>query len=174
MLNANTLKIGERFSRHSYGTIVDVKKDKILVRNSEGFEWGMDKDIAEKELCSASQYKDVVHVNRTELTEVIASNKRVAMTVNFNKKPDAKEQKALLKRLILGGPQKLTTRILSGALKKLETGPERTMIGYHFGEYDAFGRLVFTDMEATDGHMRTVDPRTVNWCVVAGTKYELK
>jgi hypothetical protein len=63
------------------------------------------------------------------------------------------------------------------------TGEERTMVGRHYGRTDEFGRIKFIDMEApggydeakdSDSRQRLVDPRTINWAILRGVKYEVK
>ena len=54
------------------------------------------------------------------------------------------------------------------------------MIGRHYGEVTEFGRIKFIDMEEEktpgtyDNRIRQVDPRTINWFIARGVKYEVK
>ena len=59
-------------------------------------------------------------------------------------------------------------------LQLATAGDERTMIGRHQGVQDDFGRLQFTDMEATGSPLKQVDPRTVEWSIIGNVKYVLK
>lgn len=60
-------------------------------------------------------------------------------------------------------------------------GEERTMKGRHYGATDPGGRYHFVDMEQEndsskdyDTRNRLVDPRTLNWLIVNGVKYQVK
>lgn len=95
------------------------------------------------------------------------------MTVYFRKKPEHKTLTGLVTELLDGNINRPGLRKLSTMLKEATAGEERTMIGRHYGVSDEFGRLRFTAMEK-DGGLRLIDPRTVEWAIIDGVKYELK
>jgi len=165
---------GTKFSRISYGEVVGVNgRGSVTVKNEEGFEWTVAADIFEAEFFTPNQYDDTKEVTRTEMIQILDTNPRIIMKVKFKKKP---EQKVLVDTVkdLLEADKKPGIGNLRKILKKAVEGEERVMIGRHQGGYDDFGRLMFTDMEAEDGHLRTVDPRTVEEVTVANVKYILK
>jgi hypothetical protein len=171
--NARQLKRGDKWSRHSYGEVVDFRPGAVTVRNEHGLEWTIDASLFEKEFNVADQYAKVEKVNRTEMVEKITAAARLVMTVHFRKKPEHKTLTNLVTELLDGNISRPGPRKLSTMLKEATAGEERTMIGRHYGVSDEFGRLRFTAMEK-DGGLRLIDPRTVEWAVIDGVKYELK
>lgn len=179
--DVSQLKPGTRWSRHSYGTVVgvDTINQAVMIRNEAGDEWSIDAALVQAEFYTADQFEKVEELTRTQMVELILGNPRIVMTINFNKKADPKDLKdyvATLLEEVKKGGKVPGPRKLSGELKKATAGAERTMVGRHSGTTDDFGRLNFTDVEnlASNGGLRQVDPRTVNWCIIAGVKYILK
>lgn len=172
--SAHKLKGGDKWSRHSYGTVVSKGYQSITVENETGLRWEIGNDIFEQEFTVANQYADTVKVTRTEMVEKIVSAARICMTVNFRKKPDHKDLVAYVESVLDGSvPRPKSSRALSMALKNATAGEERTMVGRHYGASDEFGRLQFTAMESGGG-LRLIDPRTVEWAVIDNVRYELK
>lgn len=180
--DSSKLKPGTKFSRISYGEIVDTGgrgfRDGFTVRNEKGDEWTIDPSLIEKEFYTPDQFDEVKEVNRTEMVQAIVSNPRIVMTVTFKKQADPKALKTLVDSLlddVAAGRTKPGPRKLSTLLKEATEGETRVMIGRHNGNQDDFGRLQFTDMEVTSGMpLRQVDPRTVEEAIVANVKYVLK
>jgi len=171
--NAATLKRGDKWSRHSYGEVVDSNRQSVLVKNENGLEWSIDAGLFEKEFNVADQFQSVVKVNRTEMVEKIVASARLVMTVNFRKKPEHKTLVETVTRLLDGELSRPKPRALSSLLRDATAGEERTMVGRHYGTTDDFGRLQFTAMERGRG-LRLIDPRTVEWAIIDSVKYELK
>lgn len=171
--NARILKSGDKWSRHSYGEVVDMRHGSVTVKNDAGLEWSIDESLFEKEFNVADQYGRIEHVTRTKMVETIVAAARLAMTVHFRKKPDPKTLTSLVNDLLDGKMERPGPRKLTSLLKEATAGEERTMIGRHYGTSDEFGRLQFTAMEK-DGGLRLIDPRTVEWAIIDGVKYELK
>lgn len=171
------IKPGTKFSRSSYGTVVRKDFDTIIVKNEEGLEWSIGKHIFEAEFYTPDQYDEVKEVTRTDMAELIIGNPRIVMTVRFRKQPDKKDLVSAVKKLLddaEAGGKRPSDRKLSSLLTEATAGEERTMIGRHHGHQDEFGRLQFTDMEATGHNLRTIDTRTVEEAIFGGVKYTLK
>lgn len=170
--NVAMLKPGDKWSRHSYGEVVASNLRSIRVKNENGLEWTIDADLFEKEFNVADQFQSVLTVNRTEMVEKITQAARLVMTVHFRKKPEHKTLVDTVNKL-LDGSTRPKPRALSKLLRDAAAGKERTMVGRHYGTSDEFGRLQFTAMEKGGG-LRLIDPRTVEWAIIDGVKYELK
>jgi hypothetical protein len=158
---------GDFFSRLSYGVIVKIVGDSVHVRNSEGREWSIGADLVAAEFSIAGQHDETIKVTQTEMIQVLLDARRTAMTVNFNKKPDAAEAAEALS----GGKDGMTDRQWKAKVKLALEGEERTAIGYHEGNLDERGRLKFYE---NGKGFRQVDPRTLNWVVVNRKLYEIK
>jgi hypothetical protein len=169
---------GTKFSRISYGTIVQASRHEITVRNEEGKEWTITPELVAAEFYTPDQYLDVQELSRTEMVKAIVGNPHIVMTVNFNKQADAKDLRTAVTELLddeRAGRTRLGPRKLANFLKAATTGQERTLVGRHYGKADEFGRIQFVDMEVESGHnLRQVDPRTVQWAIFGNVKYVLK
>jgi len=172
MIVKDKVKVGSKWSRQSYGEIVDTHPQGYKVRNELGHEWFVSTEILDYEFTFADQYDEEVTLTRTSMVEKILASTRIAMTVHFTKKPEFKKLHECVAAMLVSdvrpGP-----RQLAKILKEATEGEPRTMIGRHYGEFDDLGRLRFTDME-DGGGLRLVDPRTVLWCIISGKRYEVK
>ena len=177
------MNTGEVLSELQFYTVSRVEGGNVILNSDNGQEVVVSKKYAEKMLNSASNYTTTEKVTRTELVGLFLSSPRLAMTVNFNKKVKETEiQKAIVDLYPNKG------KLVSEAefKKKVKSalnlkGEERTMVGRHYGSQDENGRVHFIDMEQKydaskdyDTRSRLVDPRTLNWIVVDGVKYEVK
>ena len=162
------VKVGCVFSRHSFGTVTNIVGERLMLRNSDGYEWAIDQNILEQEFSFAEQFDNEEEVSRTQVIELLTEHPRTAMTVQFNKKAKHAD---VAKELKAGKPADMTDRAWSNKVKKLMDGEERTMVGHHFGRFDEHRRLHFT--EAGKGG-RLVDPRTINSLIVARMRYVVK
>lgn len=174
--NSNKLSPGDHWSRNSYGTIIEVSHDAITVENDQGVGWRIDASLFEAEFSTVDQFVETKKITRTEMVNKIVSSARVAMTIFFRKKPEHKTLVDLVDDL-LGDSVKPSRRALSAQLKTATAGVERTMIGRHFGGTDEFGRIQFLDVEQRPGSsvgLKTVDPRTIEWCIIENVRYEIK
>ncbi len=171
------IQIGDKWSRISYGEVIGKDYRGIVVRNEKGVEWTLSNDIVEAEFVFAEQFEETEELTRTEMVQKIVSHARVAMTVHFKKKPEHKELVEAVTSLLddeKAGKERPKPRTLSSLLKKATGGEDRTLIGRHYGVQDEFGRLQFTDMQATKFPYKQIDPRTVEWAIIENVKYVLK
>lgn len=172
------IKPGSKYSRISYGTIVEVDFDSVTICNEEGVEWWIAKELVAAEFYTPDQYSEVKEVNRTDMVQAIVSNPRIVMTVTFKKQADQKELRAVVANLLKdaqAGGKVPGSRKLSTLLKGATEGETRTMVGRHQGGTDEFGRLQFTDMEVESGHnLRLIDPRTVEQAIFGNVCYKVK
>ena len=173
--NSRKLKAGDHWSRNSYGKVVAVHHDEIVVENDQGTCWAIDPPLFEGEFNTADQFTDTQKITRTDMVKKIVSSARVVMTIFFRKKP---EHKTLVDAVedLMSQRQPLSRRALSKKLKEATAGEERTMVGRHYGTTDEFGRIQFLDVEGSGSGtgLKTVDPRTVEWCIIENVRYEVK
>ena len=173
--NARKLATGDHWSRNSYGKIVAVHQDEVIVENDQGTRWAIDPDLFEAEFTTANQFDETKKITRTEMVTKITSSARVAMTIFFRKKPEHKALVDAVVNIMVADPL-IKRRALSAKLKEATAGEARTMVGRHFGTTDEFGRIQFLDVEGSSSGtgLKTVDPRTVDWCIIENVRYELK
>lgn len=190
-MKINLLKKGAILSEVSFFKVVSIESDGIRVVNDNGDQLGIGKEYAETILQSADIFNSEEKKNMTELADLLITSPRIAMTVAFYKKDIVKTKKvytaevdAAIKRV-----QEATVSKVEGLLKDLIENPIsksipgdlRIMKGRHYGHVDDLGRLHFVDMEQDlvagkdyDTRIRQIDPRTIQYIVVAGVKYTLK
>lgn len=159
-------KVGASWSRHSFGKVTEVTAQAVTVKNEAGKTWQVDPKLFQDEFKTSSEndFSKVEKLSRTEVIQKFEGFVGQAVTVNFNKKVDAKE-------LISKAEGLASKKSIITLLKASLDGEERTMVGYHKGNHDDFGRLHFKEM---DSGMKLVDPRTINWFVTDGIKYMVK
>jgi threonine synthase len=165
------------WSRHSFGTChsTDILSQNIgdpfgniRVKNEDGLEWTIGKDIFVKEFVVADEFTKVVKASRTAILEKIITSPATAMSVCFRKKADTK---TVAKEIMVYVRTPRWTK--AGIQKIIDTsGESRVMIGRHYGDLNEHGRIMFFDAEAKQ--MKQVDPRTIEWAVIKGVKYEAK
>lgn len=158
------VKVGSFYSRHSFGVVTRVQRDRFALKNEDGFEWEVGRDILAQEFSFSDQYAKTEEVSRTRALEILAENIRTAVTVNFHKKADAKEIAAEL----AAGQGDLNKKQWAAKVEAALLGEERTMVGYHYNTHNEHGRLEF--IEHGKGP-RTIDPRTVNYIIVNQIRY---
>lgn len=126
-------------------------------------------------LCSADSFDDTVRVTASELSRIVLANPLKAITVNFNKKLNVNE---LVNKITACALHLHNSGVVpqesdfEGAVTF--QGNNRTMRGYHNGQFTPASRLVFNDMDVTDVQSRQVDLRTLNYTILDGVKYILK
>jgi hypothetical protein len=162
------VKVGDVFTRHSFGTVIAIDGTRLMLKNSDDYKWSIDANILEQEFCFAEQFDSEQKVSRTAIIDVIDDNPGTAMTVQFYKKAKHLD---VAKDLKSGKPDDMTDRAWSNKVKKLMDGEERIMVGKHHGSYDEHRRLHFT--ESGKG-ARLVDPRTVQSLIVRRIRYVVK
>ena len=177
-----------KLSETQFYSVEQIKGEKVQLKNDNGELIVVDRPYVEKCLVSSDQITETKKMSRTDLINLFLTSSNVICTVNFNKKTDEKEiQKQLFDLYPNKGGKILSQAEYEKAIKKNLTnalqGEERTMVGRHYGRTDEFGRIKFIDMEATGGYdeakdtdsrQRLVDPRTINWIILRGVKYEVK
>lgn len=170
------LKVGDVYSRHSFGKIISIDRFQGMARleNSNGDKWDIGLGVLELEFTIAEQFDGEENLSRTALIELMRSYPRTAMTINFNKKvkpnDNADEILNLINEAIKTGKAPTKTAVRKIAANQ-QVGEERTMIGFHANSFDEHGRLKFQE---SDKGQRLVDPRTINWMILNRTKYIVK
>lgn len=177
-----------KLSETQFYSVKSINRNDVDLVNDYGEEITLTKEYVEQLLVSSDQFGETKKMSRTDMINLLHTSTNVICTVNFNKKVDEKEVLKQLNDLYpnKGGKilsqadfEKAVKKNLSDAL----TGEERTMVGRHYGRTDEFGRIKFIDMEApgaydevkdADSRQRLVDPRTINWFILRGVKYEVK
>ncbi len=158
---------GSFYSTHAFGTVLDPGHGgHIQTKSLDGFEYGVAPNIIAKEYKFADQFDRTEKVTRTKLIEILTQNPHTAMTIEFNKKPDAKK---MVDELF---EHTGTKNAFTKTVKTLLAGEKREMVGFHQNTFDEHRRLYFT--EAGKEHPRLVDPRTLNFIIVNLVRYEVK
>lgn len=175
--DADKVKVGDTYTRHSVGTIKKIEnvfnrqtqryETVMMIENSNGDVWTVGKEIIGLEFSIAEQFDEEEAITRTRMIEILTEHPRTAMTVNFNKKPDPKAAAKLLEE----GKGKLSSKAWNAKVAEAMAGEERTMVGYHALSFDEHRRLRFQE---TGKGQRLVDPKTLNWLIVDRVKYVLK
>jgi hypothetical protein len=127
----------------------------------------------------------------TELSEIVTSNARLAMTVVFYKKDQEKGKKAFeqekkskieeIQSASLKNATELLSDLIENPISRIIKGAIRTIRGYHNGYVDTLGRVHFVDIDILfdkskdyDVRKREIDTRTIQSIVVNNVKYILK
>jgi len=168
--DASLLEVDDVYTRFSAGTVKKITFNKVIIKNSQGSEWEIDKPIVESEMAIASQIQgDPEKLNRTDMIGLIQSNPRIAMTIVYHKKLDGQNVADALE----DGKGDKTPRQWIIQVNKALKGEERTLQGYHENTYDSHGHLLFSCLGDTIG-IRKVNLRTVKSVIVNHTQYLLK
>lgn len=178
-------KKGDKLSYTQFFIIEGVNSDSIHVKDESGRSIVVQGEELINEMSSSSLINETRKVSRSEAVEIFKSFPKTAMTVNFNLKVKAEDVVKELKALY-PNKGKIVSKTdydkqIAQSVKDALEGKERTMVGRHYGSFDDFGRVTFIDMDlpkdtskSYDTRTRQVDPRTINWLVVNGVKYEVK
>jgi len=186
MTKFSNLKQGEKLSEAQFYSVVKTSGDRVQLKTDSGGDIVVDKDYVENYLTSSCQYDEEKNIKKTEAAALFLSSGGVVMTVNFNtqvKEKDAVEQLVSIypnKKGKMLSEADFTNKV-KDIVSSVITGKERTMIGRHYGSANEFGRVSFIDMEVSkddtkdyDTRTRQVDPRTINWMIIRGIKYNVK
>lgn len=181
MSKFKNLKVSEKLSETQYYSVVKIVGDKVQLNNESGESIIVDSKYVDSCLFSASQFTETKNVNKTEMAALFINNPSVVMTVNFNKQvKEADVVTELMSTYENSTPAKIQQEFKKTIKKALE-GVERTMVGFHSGNVDDFGRTHFIDMNVEkeigktyDTRNRLVDSRTINFLVLRGIKYIIK
>lgn len=177
-----------KLSETQFYSIKSINTDDVDLVNDFGEEIILTKEYVEQLLVSSDQFSETKKMSRTDMINLLQTSTNVIATVNFNKKVDEKEVLNQLNGLYPNTGGKILSKVdfekaVKKSLSDALTGEERTMVGRHYGRTDEFGRIKFIDMEAqggyddvkdSDSRQRLVDPRTINWFILRGVKYEVK
>ena len=147
-------------------------------------------------LNSADIFEKEEKKTMTELADLFINSPRIVMTVAFYKKDTAKTKKAYeaekqaaiekVQSASLANATALLADLIDNPISKVIPGDLRVMKGRHYGFVDDLGRIHFFDMELPkeikqnkagedyDTRKREVDPRTIMYLIINGTKYSLK
>lgn len=175
MTNFSKLKVGAKASETQFYLVEKIVGNNVQLKNEGGEDIIVSREYAESCLTTADQFDKEEKITRTEAATLLTANANVALTVNFNKQVDAKDvEKEIMDAYKNSTPTQLEAAVKK-AVKSAISGVERTMVGRHSGSITEFGRLNFTDMDASGGNRtRQVDPRTLNWMIIKGVKYVVK
>ena len=170
-----------KFSEFQVYSVEKIKGDQVELKNESGESIVVDKGYVENCLVSADQFTKEEVVNKTRAAEIFLSNPEVVMTVSFQKQTKEADVVAEIKEAYENSTPKEFETKLKKAVKTGLNGVERTLVGFHKGNVDEFGRVHITDLEIApdtsksyDVRQRLVDPRTINSLVVKGVKYTVK
>lgn len=171
------IKVGDKWSRLSYGEIVDVNGKDVQIKNEQGTIWWIGKELIEKEFNLADSHYTTRYLNQTAIAELVLSKPGTIMTINFNKK--VKEEDVIAEITDVFNRTVLSDNDAKRIAKKILDGEERTLVGRHYHHIDDMGRIQFVDMNLEnddskdyDTRLRLVDPRTINWVIIENIKYQ--
>lgn len=175
------IKEGDICSEICFYTVEKVNGNQVVLKNDDGESIEVSKEYAETFLSSGTEFETTEKLSRTELIEKFMTCTGVAMEANFNKQvKEADVVKEILENYQNSTPKEFDVKVKKSVKKALQ-GEERVIIGRHWGSKDEFGRIHFTDMKldkdstkAYDVRQRLVDPRTLNYFVCRGIKYQVK
>ncbi len=195
-MKAKDLKSGSILSESSFFVVKSVDAQYVHVIDDDGRPLQIGHGYVETVLNSADVFETEVKKNMTELSELFINSARIAMTVAFIKKEQAKTQKeykaevaaaiAEVQSAPVSKVEALLTKLIENPISKVIPGDLRVMKGRHYGFVDNLGRIHFIDMELPkeikqnkegvdyDTRKREVDPRTIQYLIIAGVKYSLK
>lgn len=195
-MNTKELKAGSILSETSFFVVKKVNPTSIDVVDDLGNDLQIGMPYVEAVLNSADIFQKEEKKTMTELADLFINNPRVAMTVAFFKKDVAKTQKAYkaekeaaikkVQEASLANATALLEDLIDNPISKVIPGDLRIMKGRHYGFVDDLGRIHFFDMELPkeikknkagedyDTRKREVDPRTIQYIIVGGTKFSLK
>ena len=150
--------------------VVDKNYQGITVKNENGLQWQIGKDIVEKECYSNDQFNEEKVVSRTELIEIFSQTGDAVFTVNYDKQPKAEDFLELTRQ----EGKVLSFEEMTKRFKKFK-GENRTLIGYTTKVENGFGRSLVVDLQAENSdRMRLVDHRTLNWLIFKNVRYVVK
>lgn len=195
-MNTKELKAGSILSETSLFVVKKVNPTSIDVTDDLGNDLQIGKHYVEAVLQSADIFDKEEKKTMTELADLFINSPRIAMTVAFFKKDVAKTKKAYeaekqaaiekVQSASLTNATALLADLIDNPISKVIPGNLRVMKGRHYGFVDDLGRIHFFDMELPkeikktkegvdyDTRKREVDPRTIQYIIVAGTKFSLK
>lgn len=195
-MKTKNLKVGSILSETSFFVVKKVNANDITVNDDLGNELTIGNPYVEAVLNSADYAEKEEKKTMTELADLFINSPRIAMTVAFFKKDTAKTQKAYkaevqaaidkVQNAKVSDVPGLLQDLIENPISKVTPGDLRVMKGRHNGFVDDLGRIHFIDMELPkelkknkegveyDTRKREVDPRTIQYLIINGTKFSLK
>ncbi len=169
------------YSETQFYTVVKEVGDKVQLVNDTGENIVVTKDYIEKCLISAEKFEKEEKLTRTEVVALFIANPYTAMTVCFLKQVKEADVVKSIQDIYDTTAPKDINKVLTKTIKDAIKGEERVIKGRHSGFQDDFGRYAFIDMEQTkdaskeyDTRSRLIDPRTIQWVIIRGVKYNVK
>lgn len=185
-----TVKVGSILSESNFYTVSRIEGDFVFAKNDDGVEIRLSKAYVNQCTVSADLVNEEKEMTKTQLAELFINSPRVAMTVAFIKQGTEKTQKAFnaekaeairkIRQARVSDVEGLLNDLIDNPLSRTIPGALRVMKGRHFGRVDELGRVQFIDMEQArgdkehDARLRQVDPRTIQYLIIEGVKYNLK
>lgn len=178
----DTCQKGDVLSETTYYTVTEKNQFGVQVNviqeNTKGIEHAdpvfLPEDYINNYIKSSAFVNETKFVTPSELAKVLAENTRIAMKLCYKKKNQEKTKSQITsdleecqRRVREGEP---LTDLIHLALPYKE-GEMRVIQGYHNGSTTEQGRIMFVENNTT---YRQVDPRTLQWIIVNGIKYQLK
>lgn len=186
MADFKKLTTGTKLSETQYYSVEKIVGDKVQLKNDYNENIVVDSNYVDKCLVASDQFTETKKMSRTDLTNLFLSSTNIALTVNYNKQVKKEDVQNDLFALYPNKGGKILSEAdfkkkVKDAVEGMLVGEERTMVGRHYGSQDEFGRVRFIDMNEKkdpakdyDTRQRLVDPRTLNWLILKGVKYEVK
>jgi len=169
------LAVGEVLSEVQYYKVVKLAGNKVQLKNQANTDIVVDNNYVESCLISGKQYEKEEKISKTDLTTLFLGNPNTAFTVSFNKQVKETDVTKEIMDSYEGATPKTMEAAIKKAVKRALNGEERILEGYHTGSQDEMGRVQVVDMNITTGSPnRLVDPRTLNYLILKGTKYTVK
>lgn len=175
-------KKGDILSRTSY-MIIESTAVNSKVRNDKNLTWEIANNILENESVSANFYEKEEKISRSAICDILENTNGTVFTVNFNKQADIKNVKNTLENLYpnkgkIASKDEFDKEV-KAILKSINTGEERTLVGYLLSTKQEFGRYLVKDLEIvfndnTAHAERQVDSKTINWLIYNKIKYIVK
>lgn len=191
-MKASKLKKGAILSETSFYKVIGHERNgNVKLQDDLGNDLTISPSYVENILSSADHFNSSEKLTMTQLAELFINSPRVAMTVAYFKQDkkklvrDFKAEKAAkikeIQEASLSTASSLLEDLIENPISRVIPGELRVMKGRHYGNVDDFGRISFTDMEKEkgdkpehDARLRQVDPRTIQYIIVGGTKFEIK
>lgn len=181
MATFSKLKVGGKLSETQFYNVDKIVGDQVQLTPESGESVIFHKNYVEKFLDSSDEYSKEEKINQTEMAALYLSCANISHSVSFQKQvKEADVLKEILEAHQSSAPKDVEKNF-KAAIKKAIQGEERVLRGYHTGRQDSFGRIHVTDLDIAkdasksyDVRQRLVDPRTISWLIVKGTKYIVK
>lgn len=184
MSKSQSLKVGSILSEFQIYRVAAIGNNTIDVKDGKGNIIELPKRYADEILMSADFFDKIEKKTVTEMADIVTSNPRIAMTVGFTKKGKELSQKAYkakideavtkFKDAKVSELESLVTNLINNPISKTEAGAFREIKGISLGNINTLGRIDFMDYEESTPTLKQVDPRTIEYVILNGTKYELK